>query len=84
MYFAGGLAKISLPDLPDTATIQGGSYGLILAADTAEVSKKGHTTVYPGKEQTVGVVIPLAGNKVPEHKVLHNGACTEVESRSDR
>ena len=84
VYFTSGRAKLSLPTSPDTATIKGGAYGLILAADTAEVSAKGHTTVYESAEQTIGLVIPLAGNKVPEHTVLHKGACTEAESRTDK
>ncbi|KAL8678938.1 MAG: hypothetical protein Q9186_004754 [Xanthomendoza sp. 1 TL-2023] len=75
VYFTSGTALISLPTSPQTTTITGGPNGLILAADIAAVSKLGHTTVYPSKDQTVGVTIPIAGNKVPEHKVLHGGAC---------
>ncbi|KAL8800034.1 MAG: hypothetical protein Q9200_007371, partial [Gallowayella weberi] len=71
VYFTSGSALISLPTSTDKATITGGANGLILAADIAAVSKLGHTTVYPSKDQTVGVTIPVAGNRVPEHKVLH-------------
>ncbi|KAI4249799.1 MAG: hypothetical protein L6R40_000588 [Gallowayella cf. fulva] len=79
VYFTSGKAVISLPTSRDKATVEGGANGLILAADIAAVSKIGHTTVYPGKDQTVGVTIPIAGNKVPAHKVLHPGACTAKE-----
>ena len=65
----------------------GGKNGLILAADTACVSRRGHTTVYPSREQTVAVVLPLDGGEVPVHEVLHEGACVveelEVGSRGD-
>ncbi|KAL8804120.1 MAG: hypothetical protein Q9182_002753 [Xanthomendoza sp. 2 TL-2023] len=79
VYFTSGAATISLPTSPQKAHIKGGANGLILAADIAAVSKLGHTTVYPSKEQTVGVTIPIAGNRVPEHTVLHAGACTAKE-----
>ncbi|KAL8735403.1 MAG: hypothetical protein Q9166_000948 [cf. Caloplaca sp. 2 TL-2023] len=84
VYFTSGEAVISLPTSRDKATVTGGANGLILAADIAAVSAQGHTTVYPGKEQTVGVTIPLAGNKMPEHTVLHPGACTAKEQDISR
>ncbi len=79
VYFTSGEAVITLPTSSDKVKVKGGARWLILAADVAAVSRLGHTTVYPGKEQTVGVVIPVEGNKVPEHKVLHPGACTAKE-----
>ncbi|KAL9599317.1 MAG: hypothetical protein Q9219_003944 [cf. Caloplaca sp. 3 TL-2023] len=79
VYFTGGKAVVSLPDSPETATIIGGAEGLILAADTANVSTVGHFTDYPSKDLTVGLTIPVAGNEVPEHTVLHMGPCTAVE-----
>lgn len=79
VYFTSGKAVITIPTSSDKAIVKGGASGLILAADIAAVSKQGHTTVYPSKEPTVAVVMPLAGNKVPEHKVLHAGACTAKE-----
>ena len=84
VYFASGEAVITLPTSSDKAKVTGGARGLILAADIAAVSTLGHTTVYPGKGQTVGVVIPVEGNKVPEHKVLHPGACTANEQDISR
>ena len=84
VYFTSGAAKISLPTSEDTVTVKGGPYGLILATDIASVSTLGHSTVYPSHEQTIGVVVPLTGNQVPVHRVLHAGACTEEEARVGR
>ncbi|KAL6717347.1 hypothetical protein ACLMJK_005262 [Lecanora helva] len=83
VYFTGGQAVISLPTSNDTATVQGGPYGLILAADIASVSDIGHTTVYPSGQPTIGLTIPLANNTLPVHTVLHPGACTAEELRID-
>ena len=80
VWFASGIAVLSLPTSNETATVKGGANGLILAADTIEVSALGHTTVYPSEtERTVTAVLPLVNNTLPEHTVLHPGACTEEE-----
>ena len=79
VWFTSGAAVISLPTSNDTATVEGGPNGLILATDIAAVSAQGHTTVYPSKERTVGLAVALANNTVPLHTVLHSGACTEAD-----
>ena len=79
MWFTSGTAVISLPTSSDTAIIKGGASGLILAADIASVSALGHTTKYPSKERTVGLVLPLTNNTMPAHTVVHAGACTEAD-----
>ncbi|KAL8992408.1 MAG: hypothetical protein Q9169_007124 [Polycauliona sp. 2 TL-2023] len=79
VYYTSGKAVITLPKSPDTATVFGGANGLILAADVAAVSKLGHTTVYPSGQETTVVVMPIKGNMVPKHTVLHKGACTAKE-----
>ncbi|KAL8783537.1 MAG: hypothetical protein Q9195_009355 [Heterodermia aff. obscurata] len=79
VWFTSGAAVISLPASNDTATVEGGSNGLILATDIAAVSAQGHTTVYPSKERTIGLVVALANNTVPVHTVIHSGACTEAD-----
>lgn len=61
------------------ATIKGGKYGLIFAADTASVSKLGHITRYPSGEQTLALMFPALGGKIPVHRVLHAGQCTDEE-----
>ncbi|KAI1360352.1 hypothetical protein F5Y08DRAFT_52493 [Xylaria arbuscula] len=74
--FLSGLVNITLPD-DDTASayISGGQFGLIFAADTKDVSVKGHRTQYPGLTETVALQIPTADGKVPQHQVLHPGPC---------
>lgn len=42
----------------------------------------GHTAVYPTPKQTVGLTIPLANITVPEHTVLHAGACKLDDQRT--
>ncbi|MCJ1460423.1 hypothetical protein MMC28_010805 [Mycoblastus sanguinarius] len=77
--FIAGKVVISLPKSTQTATVPGGRHGLILAADTANVSTLGHITKYPSKQETVGIQIPTANNEVPPHTVLHEGACVNTE-----
>ena len=79
--FIAGLAHITLPGSEDEAWIRGGEHGLIVAADTAAVSRLGHITDYPSKRETVAVQIPTEGGLVPKHRVLHEGACRGKEMR---
>lgn len=79
VVFLAGTAVISLPNSTEKATIQGGRQGLILAADTKNVSTLGHITTYPSQNSTVYVQIPLANSTVPMHKVLHTGPCLDEE-----
>ena len=80
--FAAGLAHITLPRSSDEAWVSGGVYGLLFAADTAEVSIDGHKTEYPSSLQTVALQIPTQDGKIPPHKVLHSGPCSIAEQRS--
>ncbi|KAL9116629.1 MAG: hypothetical protein Q9187_006845 [Circinaria calcarea] len=77
--FVSGLAHISLPDSAQEAWVRGGKNGLIIAADTAAVSKDGHITEYPSDRETVALQIPTLGGEVPAHRVLHEGACRRDE-----
>ena len=77
--FLSGVAHVTLPDSPEAATIHGGRNGLIIAADTADVSRKGHNTDYPSGQETTAIQIPTQGGMVPEHKVLHAGPCQKKE-----
>jgi hypothetical protein len=80
VVFTSGLAHITLPDDNTTsAYVSGGEFGLIFAADTADVSKKGHRTQYPGVTETIALQIPTLDNKVPKHSVLHQGPCSISE-----
>ncbi|KAF1352071.1 hypothetical protein BDV97DRAFT_269943, partial [Delphinella strobiligena] len=76
--FLSGMAHISLPNASEAsneseAYIQGGSHGMLIAADTRNVSRYGHITNFPGDEATLIAEFPVAGNKVPTHLVLHRG-----------
>ena len=59
VLFTSGLAHVTLPNSSDEAWIQGGKYGLIVAADTPDVSGDGHFTEYPGDADTVALQVPL-------------------------
>lgn len=72
-----GQAFISLPNSSQTATVYGGKHGLIFAADTPDKSDIGHYTRYPTEDNTVAFQLPTAGGVIPDHKVLHAGACCE-------
>ncbi|KAI1378313.1 hypothetical protein F4677DRAFT_390915 [Hypoxylon crocopeplum] len=76
--FTSGLAYITLPD-DSTGTgayVSGGAFGLIFAADTADVSERGHRTQYLSNTETTSLSIPTSGGEVPEHSVLHMGPCS--------
>ncbi|KAI1114537.1 hypothetical protein F5Y14DRAFT_413647 [Nemania sp. NC0429] len=78
--FTSGLAHITLPDDPlASAYVVGGAFGLIFAADTADVSRQGHITQYPGNTETVALQIPTKDDSIPPHVVLHTGPCNAEE-----
>ena len=56
------------------ATFYGSKQDLMIAADTADLTTEGHITTL-GAESASALQIPLAGGKVPLHKVLYEGAC---------
>ncbi|KAI0204016.1 hypothetical protein F4808DRAFT_365928 [Astrocystis sublimbata] len=77
VIFLSGIAYITLPYSNSTAsaTVIGGEYGLIFAADTSDVSKGGHRTQYPGITETIAIQIPVADGQVPKHDLVHDGPC---------
>lgn len=80
MLFLSGLAHLSLPEDPTTsAYVLGGEFGLIFAADTADVSGVGHSTSYPGNTETVALQVPTLDGEIPAHSILHDGPCTAVD-----
>ncbi|KAL8317561.1 hypothetical protein RB597_001111 [Gaeumannomyces tritici] len=79
VYFTSGLVHITLPGSADDAWIHGGKYGLIVAADTRDVSALGHRTEYPSAADTVALQVPIAEGSTFEHRLLHRGACTAME-----
>lgn len=79
-----GLAHISTPDsgLPahlNDVWLSGGRHGMLIAADLKEIAEKGHITEFPSQDRTLIAQFPVAGNKAPEHQVLHVGPCTWVD-----
>jgi hypothetical protein len=81
VIFLSGLAHITLPDDETTsAYVSGGQFGLIFAADTADVSAKGHGTAYPGTTETIAIQIPTEDGGIPDHSILHNGPCTAIDT----
>lgn len=74
-----GLVHISLYRGRDEAWIQGGKYGLIVAADTADRTAHGHLTRYPGAADTVAVSLPIGDRDGFKYTVLHGGSCTPDE-----
>jgi hypothetical protein len=49
---------------------------MLIAADLKELAAKGHVTKFPGQDRTIIAEFPVAGNKAPEHSILHPGPCT--------
>ncbi|KAI1376435.1 hypothetical protein F4677DRAFT_418518 [Hypoxylon crocopeplum] len=81
VVFTTGLAHITLPDDNSTgAYIFGGEFGVIFAADTPDVSLKGHRSQYPGDMMSIGLQIPTKDGEIPVHDILHSGPCKLKES----
>ena len=77
-----GSVYIALPDDDSTgAYIAGGRYGLLFAADTADVSRDGHSSMYLGTTESVYLQMPTLDGKIPRHTTLHMGPC-EAEMNS--
>lgn len=77
VIFMSGVAHITFPSSNASAVIRGGTpASILLAVDT---DTTGHITTYPSDEQTIALQIPTAGGIVPNHTVLHSGACKSSE-----
>lgn len=68
-----------LADKYNEVYIEGGRYGWLIAADTADVAAQGHITDFPSDERTVVAQFPVKGNKAPPHSVLHKGPCLKED-----
>ncbi|KAK3934377.1 hypothetical protein QBC46DRAFT_399972 [Diplogelasinospora grovesii] len=75
VFFNTGLIHITLPNSTDEAWVQGGKYGLIIAADTADKSTHGHRTQYPSDADTIALQVPLKAGERFDYTLLHQGAC---------
>ena len=49
-----------------------GVNGFLVAAD---VTGTGHYTDYPSDKTTIALQVPFKNGRLPEHDVLHSGAC---------
>ncbi|KAK5151034.1 hypothetical protein LTS14_009529 [Recurvomyces mirabilis] len=78
--FLSGLARIALPTRPSISSdseayFQAGE--ILIATDLQSLSALGHITDFPSSVDTTIAQFPVAGNVVPEHKVLHAGRCSK-------
>jgi hypothetical protein len=72
-----GMAHVVLPDFSDELWISEWSNNVIVATDMEGV---GHYTTYPLSRESVALQIPFKDGRVPDHKVLGNGACKKHQS----
>ncbi|KAI4865459.1 hypothetical protein F4821DRAFT_252406 [Hypoxylon rubiginosum] len=80
VMYTSGLVHITLPDDNSTsAYVSGGEFGLVFAADTADISRQGHRTRYLGTSEVIALQIPTKDGEVPAHTVLHEGPCDANE-----
>ena len=72
-----GTLRITIPNSTQQVDVHGGKYGLVIAADTPDVSKIGHVSSIVGKEELTMLMIPTAKGEIPPHRVIHGGPCEE-------
>ncbi|RYP67133.1 hypothetical protein DL769_005838 [Monosporascus sp. CRB-8-3] len=73
-----GLAYITVPgDESNGLYVTGGE--MLFVADTANVSRQGHRSQYPGVTETAILQIPTRRGEIPSHTVLHQGPCNASE-----
>ncbi|KAH6633784.1 hypothetical protein C7974DRAFT_178065 [Boeremia exigua] len=77
VHFVSGLAHVTLPSGAAELWLVGGAGGVLVAADT---TGEGHVTMYPSDQQTVGLLAPFEGGRVPAYEVLREGACEGEQS----
>ncbi|KAJ9606796.1 hypothetical protein H2200_008806 [Cladophialophora chaetospira] len=63
----------------DFITIMASSPQQVLIAVDTDLRARGHLTFYPGDGETVALQIPFREGVVPEHRVVHEGGCTDDE-----
>ncbi|KAJ6438886.1 Amidohydrolase family [Purpureocillium lavendulum] len=74
VLFASGEVHITLPNSTSDAWIKGGKNGLIIAADTADVSQYGHELTAVG-EDVASLQMPLMAGTDFDYQLLHPGPC---------
>lgn len=77
------MGEITIPgpgdEIRDSLILNDGGVGMLFAADTAEVSRRGHGGDFPGVTETIFLQVPTGDGEVPEHEVLYVGACGAEE-----
>lgn len=71
-----GVALLTVPDegqYPEHLFSAGLEFGLLFAADTADVSRLGHDSWYI--TDVTFLQIPTKNGEIPRHKTLHIGSC---------
>lgn len=61
------------------AYLTAGEFGLLFAADTADVSVNGHSSASLGNTETVFARMATEGGGLPNHRTVHMGACNATE-----
>ena len=74
-----GIGFVKLPNKKESVRLFPGS--VLVAADTPDVSDEGHYTTWaPG---SIALQQPFEDGNMPNHTVVHDGACTRNELRVD-
>ncbi|TLD03116.1 uncharacterized protein PgNI_12584 [Pyricularia grisea] len=80
LFLIKGMFHFTIPGNDSTvAYLTGGEFGLLFAADTADVSRTGHTSASMGDTETVLPRIATEGGMLPNRKRIHMGACDVTE-----
>jgi hypothetical protein len=70
-----GSAYMTVPGNSTGFYINGGEFGVVFEADTADISRQGHRSRYVGVSEVVAVQVPPSDGKIPEHTLLYHGFC---------
>ncbi|KAI7908924.1 hypothetical protein M0657_012073 [Pyricularia oryzae] len=80
LFLLKGMFHFTLPGNDSTdAYLTAGEFGLLFAADTADVSVTGHSSASLGNTETVFARMATEGGGLPNHRTVHMGACNATE-----
>ncbi|KAI6365096.1 hypothetical protein MCOR25_005489 [Pyricularia grisea] len=80
LFLLKGMFHFTLPGNDSTdAYLTAGEFGLLFAADTADVSVTGHASASLGNTETVFARMATEGGGLPNHRRVHMGACNATE-----
>ncbi|CCD45303.1 hypothetical protein QC760_006172 [Botrytis cinerea] len=78
VVFLSGEMVVTIPETNQTASFKAGANGIVIDADTQDVSANGHVTASLD-EPVATLQIPFLGGVAPGYTVLHEGVCGEEE-----